>query len=109
MTMKWFGESWGAPMCKDCPHVEVPVGETCVHCEEPIAAGDSGVIASNGPVFHRNCFLRGIYGSVAHVVGDCSCFVPGSTCGDSPGLTPRQAADEAVHTFELLRDLKKIL
>ena len=107
--MMWFGKSWGAPMCADCPQVDAPVGEPCVHCEEPIAAGESGVIASNGPVYHLNCFLRGLYGSAAHIVGDCGCFVPGSTAGDPPGMTVRQAADEAVHTFYLLRDLKKIL
>jgi hypothetical protein len=92
--MKWFGVSWGAPMNEECPNVPPPVGERCVHCEEGIVAADSGVIYANGPVAHRNCFLRGVSGSLAHIMKQCSCYVPGSECGDPPNMTRRQAADE---------------
>jgi hypothetical protein len=94
MTMKWFGESWGAPMNNDCPNVPPPVGEMCSHCGEGIVAKDTGVIYANGPVAHRNCFIRGVSGSLAHLLRHCSCYIPGSTCGDDPRLTKRQAADE---------------
>lgn len=97
MTMKWFGVSWGAPMNDDCPHVPPPVGEKCVHCDEGIVAKDSGVIYSNGPVAHRNCFLRGMHGSLSHIKKECSCFVPGATCTDPEGMTYREAANLAAH------------
>jgi len=40
--MKWFGESWGAPVCEPEEHIETPVGEPCGYCDEPIAEGDIG-------------------------------------------------------------------
>lgn len=92
--MKWFGKSWDAPMNEDCPNVPPPVGEVCCHCGEGIVTKDSGVIYANGPIAHRNCFFRTSFGSIAHVKKQCSCFVPGSTCGDDPHMTKREAADE---------------
>ena len=69
----------------------------CPHCNEKIVVGDE-VMPFNGGrlLFHRNCGLRGVIGSVAHIYKRCSCYVPGSTEGDPPDLTPRQAADAAV-------------
>jgi hypothetical protein len=99
--MRWFGVSWGAPVNKDCPEVPVPVGTACSHCEEPIAEGEPGIEYANGPVTHLNCFLRQIYGSVAHIEGRCSCALPGSVEGDPEGMTPRQAADAAVEAYRL--------
>jgi len=92
--MVWFGVGWGAPMNEECASVPPPVGEACVHCGEGIVARDSGVIYCNGPVAHRNCFLRGVLGSKAHVEKRCSCYVPGSLCGDPEGMTRREAADD---------------
>jgi hypothetical protein len=40
VTMKWFGVSWGAPMCADCPQVPPPVGEFCTHCDEALAQAE---------------------------------------------------------------------
>ena len=31
-TVKWWGPSWGAPICDPDHHVEVPVGERCNRC-----------------------------------------------------------------------------
>jgi hypothetical protein len=31
--MRWFGESWGAPVCEDAEHVATPVGCECFECE----------------------------------------------------------------------------
>lgn len=63
--MKWFGQSWGAPVCDTVPHVETPVGSICVLCDRPIAEGDRGfVIPFSGPpgsppelAHHKRCFL----------------------------------------------------
>jgi hypothetical protein len=100
MTMRWFGRRWPSTLCEDCPQIETPVGAACYHCSEPIQKGDTGIAYANGPVAHKNCFLRGIIGSVAHQQRRCSCFVSGSTEGDPSGMTPRQAADAAVKEWE---------
>lgn len=95
--LKWFGESWLAPINSSSPHVETPVGERCTHCEEPIDEGEQGVVyAGNTGAAHLECFLRDIFGSVAHIRRECSCFVKGSTKGDPEGLTRREAARAAV-------------
>ena len=98
-TMSWFGRSWGSPMCQECDHVAPPVGEVCAHCGEVFFAADSGVVFTDGKKMHRNCFLRGIFGSVAHIEGTCSCFVPGSAAGDPPGLSTRESANEAARAL----------
>lgn len=73
----------------------------CQHCHEPIQEGDPVMPFNNGEVLmHRNCGLRGVLGSVAHIQKRCSCFVQDSTEGDDPKLTPRQAADAAVAAWK---------
>jgi hypothetical protein len=97
--MKYFGESWGADICFDSEHVPTPVGQPCGHCGEDFEEGDRGIIDSGGFTTHLNCFLRPILGSVAHIQKQCSCYIPGATCGDPPGMTKRQAADAAVRLY----------
>lgn len=97
--MKWFGEWWDSGICQDCEQTETPVGVQCIHCDEEIEEGDRGIIYANGPVCHLNCFLRSIFGSVAHIRKECGCFVPGSTETDPVGMTRRQAADAAVAEY----------
>jgi hypothetical protein len=46
--MRWFGETWDAPI-NDLEHADTPVGETCEHCKEPIVDDDRGVLL---PGFH---------------------------------------------------------
>jgi hypothetical protein len=100
MTIKWFGTYWPSGVCDESPRVPVPIGTKCCHCEESIEAGDSGMIYANGPAAHRNCALRQTIGSVAHVLGLCSCYRRDSTEGDPLGMTRRQAADAAVEVWE---------
>ena len=76
--MKWFGDTWHAPINDTVLHTETPVGELCLRCEVPIAEGDSGLIlphvgkfaATENP-FHRQCFFEetGIAGIVAEEEG----------------------------------------
>jgi hypothetical protein len=81
----------------------------CAHCGEPILEGDSIMGFNSGQVvMHRNCGMRGILGSLAHVQGRCSCFVPGSTANDPPELTVRQAADAAVAEWKRLESLRHL-
>jgi len=99
-TMRWFGESWGAPLNEDCPQVEVPVGGFCIWCEEVILQQNSGIVYSNGPLAHLECFLRQTYGSVGHQRGLCSCNGGPGTMDDPAGMTRREAARAAVDEFE---------
>jgi hypothetical protein len=54
---------------------------------------------------HRECGFRQVGGSVAHLSGFCSCFVPGSNAGDPPGMTKRQAARAALDLYHQLEAL----
>lgn len=49
---------------------------------------------------HRECFLRGIFGSVGHQRGLCTCNGGPGTMDDPPGMTAREAARAAVKEFE---------
>jgi hypothetical protein len=99
MSTMWFGKKYPARAYADCPQTETPVGEPCVHCDERIEAGDDGWFYANGPVAHRECYLRGVIGSVAHQERRCSCF-GGSARDEEEGMTRRQGAKAAVEYFE---------
>lgn len=66
----------------------------CAYCDEPVAIQDVGV-----QQFHQECKFRMVVGSVAHVTRRCSCYVMGSTEGDPPGMTLRQAASAALEAW----------
>jgi hypothetical protein len=96
---RWFGTSWGAPVCRDEPQVATPVGQPCVHCGEPIRDGDQGVVMPCGEAdgswrvapLHVECHLRMILGGANHLRGNCTCC-GGTLPSDPPGLTRREAA-----------------
>lgn len=65
--MRWFGRSWGAPVCVLRTRVATPVGESCPSCARVIVTGDDGFVVPfyagrEGPptelYYHRACFLR---------------------------------------------------
>ena len=77
--MRWFGESWGAPVCDPAMRMATPVGASCLFCPRAISAGDSGFclpsasliakkvavsVGSWNPVYaaHKDCMLRNILG-----------------------------------------------
>lgn len=90
----YFGDPWPSGICEDPESMQIPtpVGKPCIHCGELITEGEQGTMYSNSPFAHRECSLRAVLGSVAHLEKRCSCYVPGSTENDDEGLTPRQAA-----------------
>lgn len=66
--VKWFGPSWGAPVCDPARHIDTPVGRPCFYCYEGIREGDQGIAmpyfddegrASVVPI-GLDCFLRDI-------------------------------------------------
>lgn len=68
--INWFGPaSWGAPICRECPRCDIPVGTLCLRCERGITVADSGVTMPymGGPsdertvaAFHLDCHLKSI-------------------------------------------------
>jgi hypothetical protein len=42
--VRWFGESWGAPVCEPSTKVAEPVGASCLFCPHAIMPGDSGFL-----------------------------------------------------------------
>jgi hypothetical protein len=65
--MRWFGDSWGAPVCESAEHTETPVGESCLICGTSIVKGDQGVEIPyvyvgttdiRTVVEHLDCFLQ---------------------------------------------------
>ncbi len=76
----------------------------CLHCDEPVFLTEpqesTRVLTGEGTqrhaVLHEACAARAVFGSVAHQQRRCGCYVPGSTAGDDPALTQRQAAEAAL-------------
>lgn len=100
--MKVFGKPWAH---EDLEQIPTPVGQLCLYCVEPIVEGDLGVEmpyldlkGETTVVQHRECFLRGIFGSVGHQKQQCSCY--GGTEEDPPGLTLREAAKAAAEEMQ---------
>lgn len=67
--MKWFGESWGAPVCIPANHVATPVGASCLRCDAPIREKDVGVVMPfirniEAPPdmvpMHHDCLMRSV-------------------------------------------------
>lgn len=77
-----------------------PLVVHCVHCEEEIRPEDEFETYVNKVLSHRECFLRAIFGSVAHQEGRCGCYIPGSTASDDRTLTKREAARAAVRYYK---------
>lgn len=42
-TIRWFGRSWGAPVCDPRAHINTPPGLVCARCDGEIDEDDQGV------------------------------------------------------------------
>ena len=42
--MKWFGDSWGAPVCDPLDHMPTQEGSRCGYCEQDITRDDRGFL-----------------------------------------------------------------
>lgn len=73
--------------------------DICFHCGEGVDDGDRHTAFAE-PI-HCACAIRLVVGSVAHVERRCGCYVPGSTLGDPPGLTIREAARLAMMAYDV--------
>lgn len=98
--IQFFGDRWDAPQV-DPPaeQVPTPVGQVCLHCTEPIEAGDRGLLrlairtggASIEPT-HMECDLRMTLGGMDHLAGRCSCTGRGHEHGGTTYATARAEA-----------------
>lgn len=104
MVAEYFGERWPSGTCDEGVQVRTPVGEHCDWCQTPVMEGDRGLImwtqglAGTYPVpMHRECHLRTVMGSVAHMEGRCSCRT-----GDwsNRPQTPSEVRQEALELWE---------
>ena len=114
MPLAYFGERWDAPAWDDAVEVPVPVGQSCLHCLEPIEEGDSGIMLGHlrrarpgeapmgrmsggedvvvvGEPDHLECHLRAVRGSVAHLAGRCLCTGHAES-GSGPAASFREEA-----------------
>jgi hypothetical protein len=59
--VKWFGKDWGAPVCRETPHGDTPVGQECQRCYKQIKEGDQGIALDlNQYVWHLDCFIKSV-------------------------------------------------
>jgi hypothetical protein len=70
-TVRWFGRSWGAPVCDPRTHVSAPAGTVCARCDAEIDEDDQGVTMpaiemvgseyrSRTVGYHLDCYLGSI-------------------------------------------------
>jgi hypothetical protein len=67
----------------------------CGWCDEEIETDEDFAVA-----MHKECALRSVLGSVAHIERRCSCYVDGATETDPPEMTRREAAKAALAAWE---------
>lgn len=100
-SMKWFGFQYDAPAWEVMDEIKTPVGSSCLHCGEEIAADDHGVTMPAGNAdgtwfmasIHVECWLRQTIGSLAHINRQCGCFTGDFRKPESdPKLTYREEA-----------------
>ena len=80
----------------------------CSWCEEPVLPGESNPNLIYMQDVHRECAIRMVCGSVAHLEGRCGCHNPESEEADPPGMTRRQAAQAAERIFRVQQRLKEL-
>ena len=110
MTERFFGpKPWG--MSIDRPEMYIkdvcPIGMQCAHCLEPILLGESGSIMDcigvdsewSQIVYHAECRVRLIVGSVGHQLGKCGCNGGPDEMDDPPDVSLKEGAKQAVVLF----------
>lgn len=92
-----FGEPWDAPVCEGATRVPTPIGHPCGWCGVLFGLGDRGV--ATGVPMHRECQLRAVVGSPAHLRGECSCVV-GRGAEPAWPATPAEMRAEALEVWQ---------
>ncbi len=105
----YFGQPWDAPAVEGARQAPTPVGKPCAWCGVPVADGDQGFLVGcarrddagkiYGTVepFHRECQLRSVIGSPAHLDGGCSCH---GGQDDRRPQNPQEKRAEAIEVWD---------
>ena len=72
-----------------------PMG-ACLWCNELLADNERHPLVRT---MHKECAVRSVVGSIAHIEGRCRCYCPGSEEDDPPELSRREAARVAYVAF----------
>lgn len=109
MVNPYFGEPWDAPAVDAAPRVATPVGVPCLWCGVPVERGDRGFMVGcarlgedgepYGSVepYHRECQMRSVIGSPAHLDGECFCHTGEP---DQHPSTPQEKRAEAIEVWD---------
>lgn len=89
------------------PRGEIPIGQPCLWCSDPIGPDESGFTIEAKPIphdyfadtaWHVECHLRMLVGGANHQARLCACY-GGTLPADPVDLTPREAAIVATVYF----------
>jgi hypothetical protein len=99
--VRWFGLMPFALICEDCPRVDIPVGQICGWCDDPIHINDNGLYFANpdSAPHHQECFVRMVIGSTAHQLGACCCHPDASQACEDTTMSRHDEAKLAYLTF----------
>jgi hypothetical protein len=82
---------------------ETPLYPECLYCGESVLPWDDQRDTNDGAlIWHAECLMRQIVGSVGHQMRRCHCY--GGSEGDPPGMTRREAAKAAAELFITSKD-----
>jgi hypothetical protein len=95
-------------MNETCAETTVPVGEPCARCDEPIGAGEPGVMmwhvkadmSGQYRPLHYACFMRQSFGGIDHVVRHGRGRCDGKCAPDPEWLSRRRAAEIATELWQ---------
>jgi hypothetical protein len=62
-TVRWFGESWHAPVNDPRARIETPTDQRCIECLLYLQSDDQGMRIPSGSgfaYFHKACFFAAI-------------------------------------------------
>lgn len=82
---RWFGQSWGAIICKPPAQVPTPVGIACSQCREPIRRDDRGFVFT---LVEADAVGNAVISDIAQHL---RCFVLSLACPGCPRCKPKPA------------------
>jgi len=57
MHVRWFGDTWRAPVCDPAYHITTPVDTVCIECAKKVTGSDRGIVCSCSPGIWGNWVL----------------------------------------------------
>jgi hypothetical protein len=126
VRIRWFGETWGAPICDPSYQIDTPVNLMCMGCQSliekdhrgiatafvgfgserllefvfEIATGPSGAMIVDAVAYHADCFVYGLLGPEAPAPQRVNPSVSG-TPDPAIGVTVERVVGSTDTTVEL--------